>query len=314
MEQVQYTDFPITTVKDGLEHGFRVRVVGHFALVQLFGDLEKCKHEEFLDSIQLLLSSQMDVVIDCYFLQGINSKWINLVGFLHQMIVLKTSGKKMLRITHVTSTMISYFSSLPPHIICDSFEKVIKDLEKREFTPEESNVGVLKAFYVMILKTMFITTTHICQRKKIFFKNTTDKKKCMGDYSSLLKGKMLNLHFYMVLSFPSETFSEMIKEILPGEDPDSCLDLISDFVNIIYAQTKIEIGGIDSLKFNEFPLSIGGNYPDVSRPDIEEMNSFDVDKAIILVLPFQTVYGEFFLEIAFPPVYNNHQLEIFFQG
>ena len=256
-------------------------------IVKLSGVLETDSSREFLDKSRDFFNPPLDVVFNCSELSELSVTWIR------AMLQLRGSLKavnKQLRLINVTPAVKQALHSEG----VDSSLKISPNLHASLL--EMGAVTATKVMDVNFINPFLVATVNVLKTQasteatsgKIFKKDANAT--FSGDISGVIGLVSDAFSGSVVISFPEKTFLKIISRMI-GEE---CLEMNKDIAdgageltNIIFGQAKVAL--------NERGFGIKTALPSVISG--AEHSVQQISKGPMMVIPFETDAGPFFVEI-----------------
>lgn len=240
-----------------------------------------------------ILENPRHVIVNCLGTQSFSDRLLEMIHFLGKQLLF---ASKKLKLTYVSE-------NLSQQIVASRFGEslvqtkdlfgALQDLEAAKPTHSETNF--IRAFVHATMRTFYIQIQTQCWRGKIFIKSDSSEG-FLGDVNGLILVTGEKFSYEVVLSFPQATFLQLVERTLGekiSEITDANSDSATELLNIIFGQAKRTLNEEGARIVPQFPkLHLGRKLPGSEAKASS--------KKIIVVIPFNSDLGEFFVQIAFP--------------
>jgi chemotaxis protein CheX len=258
-----------------------------YITLRLIGILEAAHLSTIDQELQnVLIDPYPHVVVNCEHVTSLSKEWLRIL--LKTQLTLKEFNKSMLLILVNPQLM----NALKREGVDTAF-KYSKNLREAlvEFglvTKKMLDTDFVNPFLAAALHVLSVQANVTAQAQKIYLKNASDQ--LYGDVSGIIGVVSETFNGSVVISFPESTFLKVMSGML-GEE---CLELNKEIIdgageitNMIFGQAKIVL--------NEKGYGIKTAIPSVISGKEHSLSA--LTKGPIVVVPFQSNAGEFFIEI-----------------
>lgn len=226
------------------------------------------------------------VIIQCENLSGMHTQWIRGLVSLEQQ--LKKLNKRLLFV-QITSKVEAFFKAQGVDSVFKSYKTLREALvELGLVTKKAIDTDFINPFLAATIKVLEIQAKTNATPGKIYVKQAGDK--FSGDISGVIGLVSDSFNGSVVISFPENTFLQIMTKMF-GETQTTITKEIEDgaaeLTNIIFGQAKITL--------NEKGYGIKTALPSVITGKDHSVAS--TVKGLIVVVPFETDSGKFFIEI-----------------
>lgn len=258
-----------------------------FSLLVLVDDNTNQVQPWLNEQLAYLLQSPSHVIINTYGLASLSPEVIESFVFFENELILKN---KMLQFVYfpedlkLTSPLTKSFK------FSDSFGSAIASFSGNQLTQKtQGKIHFIKAFVDACIRVIFIQSRALSRRGKISLK-TTDREILSGPISGVIKVASPEYPYEIIISFTENCYLNLISAMLGEKQTkitDENRDGATEILNIIYGQAKLVLNQQNALIAPQIPvLHSGLTYHD--------------DQSNIVVIPFDSDYGEFCIEVRTP--------------
>lgn len=258
-----------------------------YTLIKFEGELDfnQCKlFEEEIDPISTNPDSHL--LINCESLTSLPKDWLR--AFLRMQINLKINNK-FLKLIHVNIAMMNYLKKEG----IDTTFKIAKDLRDAlnevGLAPKRTlDTEFINPFLTATMHVLKVQATTDAKPGKVHVKKPNDQT--VGDVSGVIGIVSDSFNGSVVISFPELTFLKIMSSML-GEEytklDKEIIDGAGELTNMIFGQAKIVL--------NEKGYGIKTAIPSVVSGKNHTLSA--QSKGPIVVVPFESTAGNFFVEI-----------------
>lgn len=269
------------------EPNYSIEKFEGYMVIKLTGNLDYKNSKVFEEEIDGLSNdASHHIIIDCEHLVSLSKDWVR--NFLRVQINLKATNK-FFKLIHLSPAIQSYLKKEG----IDSMFKVAVDLQdaldeskpqgKRTLDTEFVNPFLTATMHVLKVQAGVEVTPGKVYLKKLEDKNYGDVSGIIGIISDAFNGSV-------VISFPEKTFLKVMSSML-GEEytklDKEIIDGAGELTNMIFGQAKVVL--------NDKGYGIKTAIPSVITG--KDHSTLGVTKGPIVVVPFESPAGAFFVEI-----------------
>lgn len=258
-----------------------------YTLIKFDGELDfnQCKlFEEEIDGISTNPDSHL--LINCESLTNLPKDWLR--AFLRMQINLKINNK-FLKLIQVNIALMNYMKKEG----IDTTFKIAKDLRDAlnevGLAPKRTlDTEFINPFLNATMHVLKVQATTEAKPGKVHVKKPNDQT--VGDVSGVIGIVSDSFNGSVVISFPEQTFLKIMSSML-GEEytklDKEIIDGAGELTNMIFGQAKIVL--------NEKGYGIKTAIPSVVSGKNHTLSA--QSKGPIVVVPFESTAGNFFVEI-----------------
>ncbi len=267
-----------------------------YAVLQLGLKLNISGRKEFEKEIEGL--ANLYLIVNCHLLTSIPNDWIRLIVRLQQLV---KKSNKFLKMINVTPGLIAFFKGEG----LDTTFKYATDIKDAlvdtglalpaqagtaQTAPVKKGLDTdfINPFLAAAANVIQVSSNITSLAGDIFIKQNTDV--LPGDVSGVIGIVSEAFVGSVIISFPEKTFLKIMSNML-GEDVkeinQEIVDGAAELTNMIFGQAKVVLNNKGYGIKSAIPSVISGNNHSFST----------LTKGPIVVVPFNTEYGGFFIEI-----------------
>ncbi|HLE00808.1 MAG TPA: chemotaxis protein CheX [Bdellovibrionota bacterium] len=275
----------------------------HYQIIELLSGFETNGTKALEPVINKILSNPKHAALNCAGVLEMPDDVVETIHFLDQQ--LKSAGKKV-RLVYVDQKLRTQLKSsrFGAFLIISEFLPALDD-----FASEETDVSskqFIKAFVNATLRTFYVQAKVQCRRGDIFLKKD-NQNELLGDIAGLVKVTTKAFPYAVILSFPKNTFLKLMNRLL-GESYSEISaenqDGATEFMNIIFGQAKLVLNRTGADVKPQVPtLNVGRDMAGLLFEDSNDLVRLDSGKMI--VLPFESEIGQFFIEVWVPAAFRS---------
>lgn len=258
-----------------------------YTVVKLTGNLDYAHAKNFEGEIDGISNhANGHVIINCEHLASFSKDWIRI--FLRLQINLK-SYDKFLKLIHVHPALMTLFKKEG----IDSTFKIsttLKDALDEAGTPPKRSLDTefINPFLTATLHVLNVQAQITAKAGQIYKKKSTDT--FYGDVSGVIGIVSEAFNGSVVISFPEKTFLKIMSNMLGEEYTEISKDILDgagEITNMIFGQAKVVL--------NEKGYGIKTAIPSVVSGKDHSLQG--ITKGPVIVVPFESTAGNFFVEI-----------------
>lgn len=266
---------------------FQIVTGPEYVTIRLNGICDPNNLRPFLDEMKPYLEQAVPfIIVNCEHLLDISSEWIR--QLIKIQVVLKQFDKAM-RFILVNSKVMSLFKNEgvdSAFKFCKTLKEALVDFGLVKDKTLDTNF--VNPFLTAALHVLKVQASVEAQAGKIYIKKANDT--LLGDVSGVIGIVSDAFEGSVVISFPEQTFLSVMSGML-GETytvvNKEILDGAGEITNMIFGQAKIVL--------NEQGYGIKSALPSVVNGRNHTVTG--MTKGPVVVVPFTSSAGEFFVEI-----------------
>lgn len=266
---------------------FQIVTAKDYMGIRLSGFCDPSNLKDFLQEMKPLLETTLpNIIVNCEHLLFMSSDWIR--QLLKVQVILKQFDKSM-RLILVNSKLMQLFREEGVDKAF-SFSATLKEalVDLGIVKDKVLDTNFVNPFLTAALHVLKIQASITAEAGKIYLKKKDEK--LLGDVSGVIGIVSESFSGSVVISFPEKTFlavmGGMLGEVFTSINKD-ILDGAGEITNMIFGQAKIVL--------NEQGYGIKSAIPSVVSG--REHSVLGVTKGPIVVVPFSSTAGDFFVEI-----------------
>ncbi len=261
-----------------------------YTVIQLLEGYDRPESVELRDIIGRVIESPRNTIVGCAGIRKMSEKTCETIHFLEQQLKV---AEKHLRLSQASTELRSVLADSRFGKSLLYSEDLLSTLEEFASTkPEGTDPNFIKTFVNATLRTFFVQAKVQASRGKIYSK-TEDKNRLLGDISGVVKLTTHDMQYVVVLSFPKDTFLNLLNSLLDEkftEITSDNQDGAVEFLNIILGQAKLVLNEEGNrIKLEPTQVRLGGEY---------DLVALETGKT--MVVPFHSSIGDFFIEVWLP--------------
>jgi CheY-specific phosphatase CheX len=252
------------------------------------------QHSEIVN----LISASSHLLVNGIECAEINEIWIEIFILFKQRC---ESVQKKLRIVNFSKGIedkLERASFTHKELYSPGIAEALGDFKLKENL--EPNKNFMKTFIQTTPRVLYIQVQMLCKQKKISMKKV-GLDVLPGDISGIIKVVNLDLYYAIILCFPADTFLKIMSHMLGENFTEMNKDIqdgAAELLNIIYGQVRTLIKLTESKIIASIPTVFVGNQLD--SLEFEGRGSMPTVHGKMINIPFETRFGNFFIEAWFP--------------
>lgn len=269
----------------GIELGYAIEKFDGYVVVKLNKKIETLSVKD-LDAQISAVSSQKFVIVDCDSVGIIPREWLRTLLRVH---LNAKKENKFLKLISVSSSLLSYLKKEG----LDTTFRFAKDLKEAMnetgLLPKRTlDTDFINPFLAATINTLKVQAQIKTEAGQVYVKKPQEF--IQGDISGVIGIVSDSFNGSVVITFPEKVFLKIISNML-GEEytkiDNDIVDGAGELTNMIFGQAKVTL--------NEKGYGIKTAIPSVVTGKDHTLSG--LTKGPIVIVPFTTEFGPFFVEI-----------------
>ena len=245
-----------------------------------------------------LVNASSNLLINGIETTEIDESWIEI--FLLFKYRLDSLQKKLRLVNFTKQLEEKLVSGLFKHkeLFSSSVQEALTDFKSDSI--QEPNHNFLKAFIQTTPRVLYIKVQMLCKQKKISMKKG-GLGLLPGEISGIVKVSTPELHYAIILCFPTSTFLKIMSKMLGETFTEINKDIqegAAELLNIINGQVRSQIKSHKpDDKASIATVFMGNKLPAL---EFEGKGTIPLENGKMVTIPFESFFGDFFIEAWFP--------------
>ncbi|MEO7163342.1 MAG: chemotaxis protein CheX, partial [Bdellovibrionia bacterium] len=253
--------------------------------------------DEHLD-IAGLLTKTNNLLINGIRTADIDENWIAILQMLKYKL---DSAQKKLRFVNFSRQIVEQLTDTAfkqKEIFSSGVAEALNDF-KSDINPE-INTNFIKAFIQITPIVLYAQTQMLCKQKKISMKKD-NLSLLPGEISGIIKVSIRDVYYAIILCFPTDTFLKIMSRIKGENFTEINKDIqegAAELISGIFEQVRTSVKKDKSNVTASIPAVFLGSK--LTSLDFEGKGPVSMEKGKMVTVPFESHFGEFFIEAWFP--------------